>query len=81
MLTTFDSDDLVLGALRAGALGFVLKDTPPAQILDAVRTRRGGQPRAVPGGRGTGDRRSHRAAVRSRPRLVPRSRARDSCPR
>ncbi|GGV26298.1 DNA-binding response regulator [Streptomyces longisporoflavus] len=38
MLTTFDSDDLVLGALRAGALGFVLKDTRPAQILDAVRT-------------------------------------------
>ncbi|MFE4537496.1 response regulator [Streptomyces scopuliridis] len=38
MLTTFDSDDLVLGALRAGVLGFVLKDTPPARILDAVRT-------------------------------------------
>ncbi|WSQ06659.1 response regulator transcription factor [Streptomyces sp. NBC_01231] len=38
MLTTFDSDDLVLGALRAGALGFVLKDTQPSQILDAVRT-------------------------------------------
>ncbi|WP_409062169.1 response regulator [Streptomyces sp. SYP-A7185] len=38
MLTTFDSDDLVLGALRAGALGFVLKDTQPPQILDAVRT-------------------------------------------
>ncbi len=38
MLTTFDSDDLVLGALRAGALGFVLKDTRPPQILDAVRT-------------------------------------------
>ncbi|MFI6118959.1 response regulator [Streptomyces sp. NPDC051064] len=38
MLTTFDSDDLVLGALHAGALGFVLKDTQPARILDAVRT-------------------------------------------
>ncbi|MEU6825388.1 response regulator transcription factor [Streptomyces atriruber] len=44
MLTTFDSDDLVLGALRAGALGFVLKDTPPAQILDAVRTVADGNP-------------------------------------
>ncbi|MFJ9855406.1 response regulator [Streptomyces sp. NPDC101150] len=44
MLTTFDSDDLVLGALRAGALGFVLKDTPPARILDAVRTVAGGNP-------------------------------------
>ncbi|MCX5206194.1 response regulator transcription factor [Streptomyces sp. NBC_00237] len=44
MLTTFDSDDLVLGALRAGALGFVLKDTPPARILDAVRTVAEGNP-------------------------------------
>ncbi|MFE2975938.1 response regulator [Streptomyces sp. NPDC059258] len=44
MLTTFDSDDLVLGALRAGALGFVLKDTPPPRILDAVRTVAGGNP-------------------------------------
>ncbi|WP_328504169.1 response regulator transcription factor [Streptomyces sp. NBC_00457] len=44
MLTTFDSDDLVLGALRAGALGFVLKDTPPSQILDAVRTVADGNP-------------------------------------
>ncbi|MFD0419332.1 response regulator [Streptomyces sp. NPDC127108] len=44
MLTTFDSDDLVLGALRAGALGFVLKDTHPPQILDAVRTVAGGNP-------------------------------------
>jgi DNA-binding NarL/FixJ family response regulator len=44
MLTTFDSDDLVLGALRAGALGFVLKDTPPARILDAVRTVADGTP-------------------------------------
>ncbi|MGA6157317.1 response regulator [Stenotrophomonas sp. NPDC087984] len=44
MLTTFDSDDLVLGALRAGALGFVLKDTQPPQILDAVRTVADGNP-------------------------------------
>ncbi|MFD4575198.1 response regulator [Streptomyces sp. NPDC058417] len=44
MLTTFDSDELVLGALRAGALGFVLKDTPPPQILDAVRTVAAGRP-------------------------------------
>ncbi|MEV2255199.1 response regulator transcription factor [Streptomyces sp. NPDC050147] len=44
MLTTFDSDDLVLGALRAGALGFVLKDTRPPQILDAVRTVAAGNP-------------------------------------
>ncbi|MFJ5048316.1 response regulator [Streptomyces sp. NPDC088719] len=44
MLTTFDSDDLVLGALRAGALGFVLKDTPPQRILDAVRAVADGSP-------------------------------------
>ncbi|MEU0544685.1 response regulator transcription factor [Nocardia sp. NPDC005978] len=44
MLTTFDSDELVLGALRAGALGFVLKDTPPARIADAVRTVAAGDP-------------------------------------
>ncbi|GAA1162770.1 response regulator transcription factor [Streptomyces hebeiensis] len=44
MLTTFDSDDLVLGSLRAGALGFVLKDTQPARILDAVRTVAEGNP-------------------------------------
>ncbi|MFB6554668.1 response regulator [Streptomyces sp. NPDC056405] len=44
MLTTFDSDDLVLGALRAGALGFVLKDTAPQQILDAVRAVADGNP-------------------------------------
>ncbi|MFI7290678.1 response regulator [Streptomyces anulatus] len=44
MLTTFDSDDLVLGALRAGALGFVLKDTPPRRILDAVRAVADGSP-------------------------------------
>ncbi|MFD7285433.1 response regulator [Streptomyces sp. NPDC059863] len=44
MLTTFDTDDLLLGALRAGALGFVLKDTHPRQILEAVRTVANGNP-------------------------------------
>ena len=36
MLTTFDSDDYVVRALRDGASGFLLKDTPPAEIVDAV---------------------------------------------
>ena len=35
VLTTFDADELVLRALRAGAEGFVLKDTPPAEIIRA----------------------------------------------
>ncbi|APU13142.1 MULTISPECIES: response regulator transcription factor [Actinoalloteichus] len=48
MLTTFDSDDLVLGALRAGALGFVLKDTPPSRIAEAVRTVADGNPALSP---------------------------------
>ena len=37
VLTTFDQDELVLEALRAGASGFLLKDTRPAQLLDAIR--------------------------------------------
>ena len=37
VLTTFDADDHVLLALRAGASGFLLKDTPPPEILKAVR--------------------------------------------
>ncbi|WP_418153582.1 response regulator [Actinoalloteichus caeruleus] len=44
VLTTFDSDDLVLGALRAGAHGFVVKDTPPARIVEAVRSVARGDP-------------------------------------
>lgn len=37
VLTTFHADDQVMGALRAGADGFVLKDTPPTEIVNAVR--------------------------------------------
>ncbi|KUN88832.1 response regulator transcription factor [Streptomyces griseoruber] len=44
VLTTFHADEQVLRALRAGAAGFVLKDTPPAEILDAVRRVAGGDP-------------------------------------
>ena len=36
VLTTFDSDEEILGALRAGASGFLLKDTPPAEIVAAL---------------------------------------------
>jgi DNA-binding NarL/FixJ family response regulator len=38
ILTTFDLDDYVYQALRAGASGFVLKDDPPEQLIAAVRT-------------------------------------------
>ena len=40
VLTTFDTDDLVLEALRIGASGFLLKDTPPERLVAAVRTCR-----------------------------------------
>jgi DNA-binding NarL/FixJ family response regulator len=36
VLTTFDGDELVLRALRAGADGFLLKDTPPGEIVTAI---------------------------------------------
>lgn len=36
-LTTFDLDDYLFGALRAGATGFLLKDSGPALLLDAIR--------------------------------------------
>ncbi|MEU2338423.1 response regulator transcription factor [Streptomyces sp. NPDC013172] len=44
VLTTFHADAQVLHALRAGAAGFVLKDTPPALIVDAVRRVAAGDP-------------------------------------
>jgi DNA-binding NarL/FixJ family response regulator len=37
ILTTFDLDEYVYAALRAGASGFLLKDTPPAELLSAIR--------------------------------------------
>jgi DNA-binding NarL/FixJ family response regulator len=42
VLTTFDLDEYVFGALRAGASGFLLKDTPPVQLLDGIRVIAGG---------------------------------------
>ncbi len=42
MLTTFDVDDYVVRALRHGASGFLLKDTPPAEIVEAVHKVVGG---------------------------------------
>ncbi|MFF9508698.1 response regulator [Streptomyces sp. NPDC014724] len=44
VLTTFHADEQVLRAIRAGAAGFVLKDTPPARIVDSVRRVAAGDP-------------------------------------
>jgi len=48
ILTTFDLDEYVFGALRAGASGFLLKDTPPDQLTAAVRTIAGGDALLAP---------------------------------
>ncbi|GAA0225755.1 response regulator transcription factor [Cryptosporangium japonicum] len=48
VLTTFDADEYVLRALRAGAGGFLLKDTPPAEIVRAIRTVAAGDPMLSP---------------------------------
>lgn len=43
MLTTFDDQDFVTGAIAAGASGFLLKDAQPEQLLDAIRVVHAGQ--------------------------------------
>jgi DNA-binding NarL/FixJ family response regulator len=43
VLTTFDADDHVLRALRAGAAGFLLKDSPPAEIVRAIELVHAGE--------------------------------------
>jgi DNA-binding NarL/FixJ family response regulator len=48
VLTTFEADDYVLRALRAGAGGFLLKDMPPAEIVRAVRAVSAGEPMLSP---------------------------------
>ena len=72
VLTTFDADELVLRALRAGAAGFLLKDTPPAEIVRAIEHVHAGEGDALPG--------RHPAADRAR-RRRRRGRARRERPR
>jgi DNA-binding NarL/FixJ family response regulator len=48
ILTTFDLDEYVFAALRAGASGFLLKDTRPADLLDAIRIVAAGEALLAP---------------------------------
>ncbi|WP_405691302.1 response regulator [Streptomyces sp. NBC_01185] len=76
VLTTFHADEQVLRAIRAGAAGFVLKDTPPAQIVEAVLRVAAGEPVLSPAvtrrlmaravGGPADDRRSREARARER---------------
>lgn len=49
ILTTFDTDGYVLGAIEAGAAGFLLKSTPPTDLVAAIRTVSGGDSVISPG--------------------------------
>ena len=48
ILTTFDTDDHIVRALRAGASGFLLKHTPPPEIVRAIRLVAAGEPMLSP---------------------------------
>jgi len=48
MLTTFDLNEYVYDALRAGASGFLLKDVPPEQLADGIRVVAGGDALLAP---------------------------------
>ena len=73
VLTTFGADEYVMRALRAGANGFLLKDTPPSDIINAVRLVAGGDAMLSPSvtktlldyvGDGASQRRSEQARAR-----------------
>ncbi|GGW80884.1 response regulator [Streptomyces lomondensis] len=49
VLTTYDTDENIVAALRAGASGFLVKDTRPAELLDAIRTVAAGESLLSPG--------------------------------
>lgn len=71
MLTTFDVDDYVYEALRAGASGFLLKDAPPADLIAAVRVVASGDALLAPSvtRRLIADFARQRPATRGRPAL------------
>ncbi|MFG2569036.1 response regulator [Streptomyces sp. NPDC048567] len=80
VLTTFHADEQVLRAIRAGAAGFVLKDTPPARIVESVRRVAAGDPVLSPAvtrqlmaraaGSGQGERVDRAARARERIALL-----------
>ena len=72
VLTTFDADEHVVEALAAGADGFLLKDTPPPQIIAAIRAVAAGDPMLSP----VGDPHPDPAAPRRRRRRPQRGRRR-----
>jgi DNA-binding NarL/FixJ family response regulator len=61
ILTTFDLDEYVYAALRAGASGFLLKDTPPAGLLAAIRVIAAGDAQLAPASPGGSSPSSHAA--------------------
>jgi DNA-binding NarL/FixJ family response regulator len=67
ILTTFDLDEYVYEALRAGATGFLLKDTPPEQLIAAVRTAQQGNALLAP----SVTRRLIEEFIQPRPRTAP----------
>ena len=74
VLTTFDLDDYVYEALRAGASGFLLKDSPPGQIAEAIRLVAAGDPILSPKiTRRLMDRAAAEAGAQERARLALRA--------
>ena len=73
MLTTFDMDEYVFDALRAGASGFLLKDVPPERLVDGIRAVANGDALLAP----TITRRLIEEFVRSRPLATSRPAALD----
>ncbi len=90
VLTTYDADEQVVEAVRAGAAGFLLKDTPPAELVDAIRRLAAGEAvldpsvtrgllrlvraEQAPGGDGGRGEERQRAALAALERLTDRER-------
>jgi DNA-binding NarL/FixJ family response regulator len=76
VLTTFDADEMVTRALQAGAAGFLLKDTPPAEIVRAIELVHAGEAMLSPGvtrrliALVAGDAEADRRRLRARERLA-----------